>query len=137
MTFGYPAHKTSWQWLSVHGVSKENLSIAINLVAPIFHDRYQENVIWIDQKAIPLSAVEFSFSPEDPMAPWHIKSQDGALSLTFTPEGLRRQDLSYPVLASKFIQPFGTCSGSFKDKEGRCHTFDSLSGVVEDHHARW
>lgn len=136
-TFGYPAHHTVWQWLSAHGHTTSNIPFAINGVAPVFHQKFQENVLWLDGKPIPLSPLLFRFDQLQPHQEWSITNQEGTLSLRFIPEGLREQNINYGLVASRFVQPFGSLMGFFTDSDGEKHHIASAQGVVEDHEARW
>jgi hypothetical protein len=136
-TFGFPAHHTIWQWLSAHGTTTAGARFAINGVAPTFHDTFHENVLWINDNPTVLSPLQFSFDPKNPHKKWDISSQDGRLSLQFVPEGMRRQNIDYKVISSRFVQPFGSLTGSYTDANGVVHHIQEASGVVEDHEARW
>lgn len=136
-TFGYPAHHTVWQWLSAHGTTAKGRNVSINAVAPIFHEKHHENILWIDNEPTVLSPLSFSFEPDNPHKEWTIASEDGTLELLFQPEGMRRQDINYKLIASRFVQPFGTLTGYCTDKTGIRHEIHKAFGVVEDHEARW
>ena len=136
-TFGYPAHHTVWQWLSAHGTTQSGKRIAINGVAPTFHDSFHENVLWIDHEPTILSPLSFSFDKKHPHKEWSITSEDGTVELVFRPEGMRRQHIDYKLIASRFVQPFGSLTGFCTDKEGVRHEISEAFGVVEDHEARW
>ena len=136
-TFGFPAHHTVWQWLSAHGRTLSGKEIAINGVAPIFHDSFHENVLWIDGEPTVLSPLSFEFDTQHPHKEWRIKTKDGSTELVFQPEGMRRQNINYQVISSRFVQPFGSIRGFCTDKNGVKHEIEQACGVVEDHEARW
>jgi hypothetical protein len=117
-TAGYPARRTFWNWASAAGPG-----FGLNLCAP-FNDGL-ENAAWLDGKLVPLPPVRFTVDP------WTIRSPDGAVDLTFTPRGERRENLNLGLLVSRFRQPYGRFSGSVL---GRVIDAD---GVCEDHTAVW
>ena len=136
-TFGFPAHHTIWQWLSAHGNTKAGKAFSINGVSPVFHDSFHENVVWIEGEPTVLSPLIFAFDAQNPHKEWVIKTEDGSTELCFQPEGMRRQNINYRIIASRFVQPFGTLHGFCTDKDGVRHEIDQAFGVVEDHEARW
>ena len=79
-----------------------------------------------------MGPVEFSFQPEAPHAPWRVRSDDGHVDLTFHPEGHRAQTVDLKLISSRYVQPFGTFSGSLDGV-----AVEGLPGVAEDHAALW
>ncbi|MEC7985156.1 MAG: DUF2804 domain-containing protein [Myxococcota bacterium] len=133
---GYPARETFWNWVSLCGKTNDGTDIGINGVAPIFHKEYNENILWLAEKPFKLSELIFDYNQENPMDPWKIYTEDRTLSLTFTPEGIRKESLNYRLVTSSFQQPFGAFEGSFTEPSGRIHELYA-AGVVEEHFARW
>ncbi|MAA77754.1 MAG: hypothetical protein CL916_00725 [Deltaproteobacteria bacterium] len=136
-TFGFPAYHTVWQWLSAHGTTQAGKGFSINGVAPVFHDSFHENVLWIEGEPTVLPPLIFNFDAQNPHNEWMIKTEDGSTELSFQPEGMRRQNIDYRVIASRFVQPFGNLRGFCTDKHGFRHDIEDVCGVVEDHEARW
>ena len=136
-TIGYPARNTFWNWCSFAGRSVCGASIGLNLVDPIYDQQHNENALWIDGQMIPLGQSVFEYSSKEPLNPWTIKTKDGTVDVIFSPYGLRKQSMDYKLLSSRFQQPFGTFSGKFTLPDKRVIAFDSIPGVVEEHHARW
>lgn len=128
---GLLARGTDWRWASAH-----SLALGFNLQAGYFGAH--ENALWLDGQLIGLGAATFVFDEHDPMAPWHVFTDDGLLDLQFTPEGYRREDKNLLVAASRYVQPIGTFSGwvrATRDSPKRAVT--RLAGVTEDHASRW
>ena len=136
-SFGFPARHTSWQWLSAHGNTLEGKNFSINGVAPVFHDSFHENVLWVEGEPTVLSPLIFHFDAKNPHKEWKVTTADGSTELLFQPEGIRRQNLNYRLISSRFVQPFGTLQGFCTDKHGVKHEILQACGVVEDHEARW
>lgn len=128
---GLLARETSWRWASAHG-----LDIGFNLQAGYFGNH--ENVLWLDGRLIALGSARFEYTPSDPMAPWHVHTEDGLLDLQFEPEGMRREDKNLLVAASRYVQPIGSFSGWVKAApDAPPRMVSRLGGVTEDHFSRW
>lgn len=128
---GLLARETAWRWASAHA-----LDVGFNLQAGYFGNN--ENVLWLDGRLIPLGSAHFDYLAADPMAPWHIRTDDGLLDLQFQPEGMRREDKNLLIAASRYVQPIGSFSGWVRatpDSPRRAVT--RLGGVTEDHYSRW
>ena len=128
---GLLARDTAWRWASGHG-----LDMGFNLQAGYFGNH--ENVLWLDGRLIPLGGALFDYDPLDPMAPWHVHTDDGLLDLQFEPEGMRREDKNLLVAASRYVQPIGSFSGWVKAApDAPPREVRRLGGVTEDHFSRW
>ncbi|HJV87437.1 MAG TPA: DUF2804 domain-containing protein [Noviherbaspirillum sp.] len=128
---GLLARRTAWRWASAH-----SLKLGFNLQDGYFEDR--ENALWLDGQLIPLAQARFEYDPANPLAPWHIHTDDGLLDLHFTPEGARRENKRLLIAASRYIQPVGTFSGWVKPApDAPPRVVERLAGVTEDHFSRW
>jgi hypothetical protein len=128
---GLLARNTGWRWACAH-----SLELGFNLQAGYFGAN--ENALWLDGQIIPLGAAQFDFNPADPMADWHVSTDDGLLDLRFSPEGMRREDKNLIVAASHYVQPIGTFSGIVRVAPGApAVAVKQLAGVTEDHRSRW
>jgi hypothetical protein len=128
---GLLARNTAWRWASAH-----NLEMGFNLQAGYFGGH--ENALWLDGEVHALAPAHFLYDNSDPLAPWHIFTEDDLLELHFTPEGARRENKKMMVAASRYLQPIGTFSGwvrSAPDQPKRIVT--QMIGVTEDHSSRW
>lgn len=128
---GLLARDTTWRWASAHSPD-----IGFNLQAGYFGA--QENALWLDGQLIPLAAAQFDFDPQQPMAAWQVRTEDGLLDLTFQPEGLRREDKNLLVVVSRYVQPIGVFNGWVKaSADATPRRVQDLVGVTEDHQSRW
>ncbi|MFC4159860.1 DUF2804 domain-containing protein [Chitinimonas lacunae] len=122
---------TTWKWASAH-----TAELGFNLQSGYFGDH--ENVLWLDGQPIALGRARFEFDPQQPLAPWHIHTEDGLLDLRFTPEGARRENRNLLVAASRYIQPVGTFEGTVRAApDAPPRQVSRLLGVTEDHLSRW
>jgi hypothetical protein len=133
-THGYLMRETAWRWAFASGRAG-NRAVGLNLSQGFL--AAAENVVWVDGAPCPVGPVRFVFEPASPLSPWKIVSDDGALDLTFQPEGLRAQDIDLKLVMSRYAQPFGTFSGHVTSEAGERVAIDGLAGVTEDHSARW
>lgn len=81
--------------------------------------------------------------PPDLKISWTLNTQDNKwfiiadqqpefLNLTFTPRGSREEHVHLGIIASDFVQPYGTFEGMVAGKK-----IYQVYGVVEDHYAKW
>ena len=128
---GLLARDTAWRWASAH-----SLELGFNLQAGYFGAH--ENALWLDGRLYGLGAAQFDFKPGAPLAPWHIRTDDGLLDLHFHPEGARSQDKNLLIAASRYVQPIGTFSGWVRaSADAPKRIVSQLVGVTEDHSSRW
>lgn len=128
---GLLARDTAWRWASAH-----DHHIGFNLQQGYMGDA--ENAVWLDGVPHRVGAARFDFDAAQPLAPWQIRTDDGAVALTFTPEGVRRQEQELLIAASRYLQPIGRFSGRILHPHtGVAHEVSQLLGVTEDHHSRW
>lgn len=128
---GLLAHRTSWRWASAHSAL-----LGFNLQAGYFGAH--ENALWLDGHLLPLGAAHFDFDVRQPLAPWRICTDCGLLDLVFTPEGARQDRRDLGLVASRYVQPIGTFSGTVRrSPEDPPRRVEHLLGVTEDHDSRW
>jgi len=128
-THGLLARETAWRWAFAGGRAGSHL-VAFNF-SDGFLQGEGENVVWIDGEPQAAGPVRFSL-PEAPLGSWRVQSVDGRVDLTFQAEGYRAQTVDLKVITSRYLQPFGTFSGTVNGI-----AVDGLPGVAEDHAARW
>jgi hypothetical protein len=132
-TKGYPPRETRWNWLSLIGELEDGTPVGINLV-----DQFNgniENAAWISGQKVLLGDARFKMQPPYDKNTWEITTANGLLSLTFTPQGARKENLNMMVMKSLFTQPYGKFFGYLSFKGQRMKL--TGQGVVEDHYAKW
>jgi hypothetical protein len=134
----YFLSRTHWEWATCAGFDKNGTLIGINLTRGILRrdELLNENGIWYGATLTPVGRAIFRI-PHDPKGLWHIKTDDGAVDLTFAPRGYRSERIRIGPINSTYTQPFGLFSGKVRDAEGRIHTLEDLFGVAEDHTVTW
>ncbi|MFO0758320.1 MAG: DUF2804 domain-containing protein [Byssovorax sp.] len=134
-THGYLARRTSWRWAFFLGKAKTGEKVAMNLVEGFVGE--PECALWIDGELHPLAEGRFRFDLNNPSAPWIIKTADGAADLRFEPGAVHEERENLLIVASRFLQPVGSYSGSI-EVEGRGRIeLDRVLGVVEEQDSRW
>ncbi|MDD9303750.1 MAG: DUF2804 domain-containing protein [Desulfobacter sp.] len=142
-THGAYPRQTFWNWACGAGQARdktdtnETQAIGFNFSKGVYENGRLENTLWINGKPEPVSAVDFSYDPKNPTAPWEIVSTEPKIKLRFTPEGMRQANDNFIVLASRFIQPCGRFKGEITLKSGQTLVLKNTGGVVEEHYAKW
>ncbi len=133
----YPRH-TWWRWATFAGRDSGGRAVALNLTQNVNLDdtRLNENGLWVDGRLEHLGPARFEFDRRDVLAPWRLQTTDGAVDLTFRPEGERSENIRAGVIRSVFHQPYGTFSGVVRHG-GQELQVEDMVGVCEDHDARW
>jgi len=133
--------ETSWKWASFAAMVGGR-RVGLNLSAEVYDDasgQSRENAVWLDGKVFVLGGVRFSVPPEPSAEPWTLRSMhDDAVDLRFQPLGARAQSLDLWLLRSRFVQPYGTFTGTVRPSPDLpALNVDGAFGVVEDHQSRW
>lgn len=128
-TLGYPPRHSLWNWANLDGITADGRRVGVNLVAHFMNGL--ENALWLDGELIALPQATFAYDAAQPLGDWRITTVDGLIDVRFSPQGARREHIDAWLLASRFIQPFGSFTGRIGDQPVSGH------GVVEEHSARW
>jgi len=133
----YPRH-TWWKWATFAGRDDAGRAVAMNLTQNVNADdsRYNENGLWVDGHLEHLGPARFDFDPRDVLAPWRLTTVDGAVDVTFHPDGERSENIRAGIIRSVFHQPYGTFSGVVRHG-GQPLNVEGMVGVCEDHDALW
>ena len=138
-TTGHLPRETSWRWAFGMGRTSTGRPVGINLTCGFtgMEDRASENSLWLDGGITSLDqAARIDCDSTDLMAPWQIKTLDGAADLVFHPMGLHREGLNLGVFRSYFVQAQGHISGTI-ETGGESIILDQLPGVTEDQRVLW
>ena len=136
-THGIYPRTTRWNWACATGNDIQGRRLGVNFSQHLYIHGQDENIIWVDGTPFPAGPVTFFMDRELPLRPWRILGRNRCIDLTFVPEGLRRAHDNLGIAASRFIQPWGTFTGTLQPQGHPAMTLDSAVGVVEDHFARW
>ncbi|HMS88266.1 MAG TPA: DUF2804 domain-containing protein [Acidimicrobiales bacterium] len=79
----------------------------------------------------------WTYSWDDPLAPWRVSLPDGTVDLTLTPRHDKHSATNALVLATEVHQVFGTWSGHVTTDVGRRVEVDGIQGFAEESRSRW
>ncbi|WP_155981432.1 DUF2804 family protein [Nocardia sp. BMG111209] len=128
-------YRTTWTW-GTFGTFADGVPVGANFVdRPELPGQPEESGIWTADAAAPLTDVDFGWDAAAPLSPWRVRSADGRLDVTFTPEGRKTVDLQLGVLAMDYFQAYGTFAGSL-DIGSRTLELTDVHGVCEQMRAR-
>ncbi|HEY6760128.1 MAG TPA: DUF2804 family protein [Baekduia sp.] len=124
---GYHARRTDWRWCAGVGEDGDGRALAFNLVAGV-HDAPtgSERTLWVDGAARELPPAAFA----DDLST--VTFDDGAV-LVFGEEARRARSDDFKLMASDYVQPFGTFSGTLPGGVRVARGW----GVMERHSVRW
>ncbi|HMJ34685.1 MAG TPA: DUF2804 family protein [Baekduia sp.] len=126
---GYHARRTDWRWCAGVGETPDGAPLAFNVVAGV-HDAPQasERTVWIDGTADELPPATFA----DDLSAVTWTGEDAA-ELRFAEEARRARADDFKLLASEYVQPFGTFAGTLPGGIAVARGW----GVMERHAVRW
>lgn len=134
----YPRH-SFWEWATFAGFDRRGDLIGMNLTRNVIQrdDLHNENGVWFRNTLHPVGPAEFRI-PEEPARPWHVRSRDGHVDLTFRPltEG-RSETVRLGPFRARYVQPLGLFSGKLRDGDGLVHAVEDMMGMAEDHRVAW
>lgn len=135
-TFGYLARETSWRW--GFGVGHvDGAPAGFNCVEGFNESRedVNENALWLGARLVPLGRARFTYSPEDVLQPWALRTTCGRLDLRLRPFFAHRERRNLGLVRSHFQQPVGVWEGTLS-VDGVARPV-ALPGVAEDQAVRW
>ena len=99
---------------------------------------FTENGILIDGRLIKLGdELEWTYSWDEPMKPWRVRSATSGLDVTLTPAFDRHARTNLLVLSTEVHQVFGRWSGEIPDDGGGLATVRDIVGFAEESRSRW
>jgi hypothetical protein len=132
-------YSTNWNWGGGAGHASDGSVIGLQLGGKwTVGTGATENGFIVDGRLTKIGAeLTWHYDWDNPLAPWHVTSPDGALGLTLTPVHDKHTKVNALVLRTEVHQVFGTWTGTVRDDAGRTHTFDGLQGFAEESRSRW
>jgi Protein of unknown function (DUF2804) len=126
---GYHARHTSWQWCAGVGETPDGTPLSWNLVSGV-HDAPvgSERTVWV--AGAPREAPAATFARDLSAVAF---AGDHGGRLTFAEEARRARTDDFKLLASDYVQPFGTFSGALPGGIVVARGW----GVMERHDVRW
>jgi hypothetical protein len=134
-TLGFLARRTAWRWAFALGRTRSAERVALNLVQGFVGPA--ECAVWVNGELYGVSGGVIDYDEKSPLAPWHVRTAEGELDLRFEPGALHAEDHDFKVVASRFIQPAGSFSGTVCFPGREPLELDRVLGVVEDQSVVW
>lgn len=134
-TAGLLARRTAWRWAFALGRARGAERVGLNLVQGFVGPA--ECALWVDGEIYPLSEGRFELDADEPLAPWRVRTAEGEVDLRFDPGALHAEKHDFGVVASRFIQPVGSFSGTVRVAGRAPIELDRVLGVVEDQDVLW
>jgi len=124
---GYHARHTDWRWCAGVGEAADGTPLAFNVVSGV-HDAPagSERTLWVGGAARELPPATFA---DDLSA---VRFAGGEV-LQFSEEARRIRSDDFKIMASDYVQPFGTFSGALPGGVDVARGW----GVMERHRVRW
>lgn len=130
---GYYPRIMRWHWVTA-GKQTPAGPWGINLTDNQVVDQaaYNENCLWSPGAIEYLPPVKFEVPDRgSPMNPWHVRSADGAVNLTFTPVAERTLERSMVIVQNRYRSPYGSLNGTLRTASGT-HNIRDYFGMCED-----
>lgn len=134
-TQGLLARRTAWRWAFATGTLADGTPLSLNL-AEGFNEGPGENALWVGDTLHPLPRVRFEYREDELLDPWHLRSADGRVDLTFRPLWAHREERDLKLVTSRFAQPVGHFSGRVQ-VGGRTLALARVPGVTERQDTLW
>jgi hypothetical protein len=81
--------------------------------------------------------LEWSYSWDNPLEPWHVVDPGGQLDLVLTPRYDKHSATKLGVLATETHQVFGRWSGTVTADDSRTVAIDGIEGFAEESRSKW
>jgi Protein of unknown function (DUF2804) len=134
-TFGFLARRTTWRWAFALGRARTAERVSLNLVQGFVGPA--ECAVWVDGEVYPVSAGVVTFDEGNVLAPWQVRTEGGEVDLRFEPGAVHTEEHDYRVVASRFLQPVGSFSGTIHLPGRAPLELYRVLGVVEDQAVTW
>lgn len=137
----YPRH-AHYDWVTTMGVNEsdgEKKWFAFNLTRnqSIDQDKYNENLIWLENKTSLLPPV--TFTRDVPTldfkdgANWTVRDEHDMVNLTFHVYDIFRMVThAKPIVNIEYFVAFGELEGYVRDESGKKYILDGMLGIGED-----
>jgi hypothetical protein len=132
----WPA-EVMWRWAGAAG-NINGHRIALNL-GNGFGDTTlaTENALFVDGVLHKLKAVEWTYDPESPDAPWTFSSSDGSIHLELSPVAREKGGLELGPQYNRLSKVYGTLSGSIRLPDGEQYALDAFNAFAEEMQIHW
>ena len=134
---GYYPYRQHCDWVSGFGADAKGRRVGFSLTDNQVRDqvRYNENCLWINNKAWPLPPVKVT-RPQGSSGDWIIQDTEGMVDLVFAPEVANDLRFNLGMVESDYNGPLGSFRGFVSNGEGDKIRAELLYGVGEKEYLR-
>lgn len=138
---GYYPRRMAYDWVTAMGFyDSENgrIPFGFNLTHNQSENEtdYNENLIWLGKKRLPLPPVRFSRTVEsrdfENESVWTVKDEHGMVDIKFHALGINPMVIHALVVKIDYYFFFGYFEGTLRDEEGNVYSVDGMMGMGED-----
>lgn len=133
---GYYPPRLFWYWATASGMQHGKLT-GFNLGHGNNPNEVTENAVFYDGKLHKMGSLDVLCDKNNPMKPWHIKSRDGRLDISFSPEKARCNKLNLGFLYTRGCPTFGYFSGTVILDSGENLVIENIFGLFEWVDQKW
>ncbi len=133
---GYYPFKAHYDWLTTMSKIKidgTDQYFGFNLTRnqSINQDKYNENIVWLENSAFPLTPVFFTHDKKNKNI-WYVKDEKGLVDIKYVIDGKFRIAMHLLFIDISYDLVFGTIYGTIKGYDGKEYKLDGLTGIGED-----
>jgi hypothetical protein len=134
---GYYPYRLNYDWVSGFGVDGKGRRVGFNLTDNQVRDqeRYNENCLWINNRAWPLPPVKMT-RPQGDSGEWIVQDTRGMVDLVFVPELSNDLRFNAGIVESDFAGPLGSFRGVIRNGGGERVRAELLYGAGEREYLR-
>lgn len=132
-------YRTNWNWGGGAGRAESGEVVGLQIGARWTEGTgFTENGVIVDGRLHKIGEeLLWDYRWDDPLGPWHVRSDDGTLDLVLTPRFDRHERTEALVLGMEVHQVFGTWAGRVPTPSGGSVRVDRLLGFAEESRSRW
>lgn len=131
-------HEITWNWGSGAGRAGDHV-VGLQIGAKWTEGSgFTENGLIVDGRLTKLgSELQWDYSWDDPMQPWHVVDPGGQLDIVLTPRFDKHSHADAGEFGSETHQVFGLWSGRLRTDDGLELELTDLQGFAEEARQRW
>lgn len=138
---GYYPRRMAYDWVTAMGfydTAEGKTPFGFNLTHNQSTDEtdYNENLIWLGKKRLPLPPVRFSRTVESrdftSESVWTVKDEYGRVDIKFRAFGINPMVIHALVVNIDYYFFFGCFEGTLRDEDGNIYSVDGMMGMGED-----
>ena len=132
-------YRTTWNWAGGAGRTAGGAVVGLQFGGKWTDGTgFTENGVIVDGRLIKIGAdLIWEYEWSDPMAPWRVRSPDGALDVTLTVVHDRHARTGAGLVSTEVHQVFGHWNGVIPAHPGRSDRIDGVLGFAEESRSRW